>query len=331
MQDDMSVNATPFLELRELTRDFEVKTGGRLGKTAVLRAVDHVSLQVDRGRTLGLVGESGCGKSTLGQMVVGLLPPTHGEVRFQGKPLWAVRGFDQPDVRRKIQMIFQDPSSSLNPRMRVRKIIGEGLDIHSMGTREKRAKRVAELMDMTGILFEHGDRYAHEFSGGQRQRISIARALSLDPELIVCDEPVSALDVSIQAQILNLLVALQKDLGLTYIFISHDLAVVRKVSHRIAVMYLGRIVEIADRDDLYENPCHPYTRALLAAVPRPDPDRVVPDIALTGELPSPLDPPTGCVFHTRCPMAMERCSHEIPEDVEIAPGHRVKCFLFETA
>jgi oligopeptide/dipeptide ABC transporter ATP-binding protein len=325
----MQVNATSFLALRELTRDFEVRAGGVLGKAATLRAVDQVCLQVERGQTLGLVGESGCGKSTLGQMVVGLLPPTRGEVVFQGRPLWASAGFDQPDIRRRIQMIFQDPSSSLNPRMRVRKIIGEGLDIHRMGTREERAGRVAELMDMTGILPEHGDRYAHEFSGGQRQRISIARALSLGPELIVCDEPVSALDVSIQAQILNLLVALQRDLGLTYIFISHDLAVVRKVSHRIAVMYMGRIVETAGRDDLYEHPCHPYTRALLAAVPRPDPDRIVPDIALTGELPSPLDPPAGCVFHTRCPMAMDVCSREIPGEVEVGPGHRVKCFLFD--
>ncbi|WP_462324027.1 ABC transporter ATP-binding protein [Desulfoplanes sp.] len=318
-----------FLELRDLTRDFEVRTGGVPARTALLRAVDSVSLRIDRGQTLGLVGESGCGKSTLGQMVVGLLPPTHGDVRFRGKPLWGSGGFDQPDFRRKIQMIFQDPSSSLNPRMRVRKIIGEGLDIHRMGSREKRADRVAELMEMTGILPEHGDRYAHEFSGGQRQRISIARSLSLDPELIVCDEPVSALDVSIQAQILNLLAALQKDLGLTYIFISHDLAVVRKVSHRIAVMYLGRIVEIADRGDLYENPCHPYTKALLAAVPRPDPSRTVPDNGLRGEIPSPLAPPTGCVFHPRCPLAMDVCSREIPEEIEVAPGHRVGCFLFD--
>ena len=318
-----------FLELRDLTRDFEVRTGGVPARTALLRAVDHVSLSVDRGRTLGLVGESGCGKSTLGQMVVGLLPPTQGDVRFRGKPLWGSGGFDQPDVRRKIQMIFQDPSSSLNPRMRVRKIIGEGLDIHRMGSRDKRAKRVAQLMDMTGILPEHGDRYAHEFSGGQRQRISIARALGLDPELIVCDEPVSALDVSIQAQILNLLVALQKDLGLTYIFISHDLAVVRKVSHRIAVMYLGRIVEVADRNELYEKPCHPYTKALLAAVPRPDPSRTVSDNGLQGEIPSPLDPPKGCVFHPRCPMAMDVCAREIPGEIEVGPGHGVRCFLFD--
>ncbi|WP_069857413.1 ABC transporter ATP-binding protein [Desulfoplanes formicivorans] len=322
--------SVPFLELKNLTRDFEVRTSRLPARTTLLRAVDHVSLHVDQGQTLGLVGESGCGKSTLGQMVVGLVPPTRGDVCLQGRPLWDSGSYEEPHVRRKIQMIFQDPSSSLNPRMRVKKIIGEGLDIHRMGSRAQRTARVAALMEMTGILPEHGNRYAHEFSGGQRQRISLARALSLDPQLIVCDEPVSALDVSIQAQILNLLVDLQKNLGLTYIFISHDLAVVRKVSHRVAVMYLGRIVEIADGNDLYENPCHPYTRALLAAVPRPDPRRGVPKIALAGEIPSPLAPPSGCVFHPRCPRAMDICSRNIPGDMEVGPGHHVKCFLFKT-
>ncbi len=317
----------PFLALENLTRDFEVRAGGMLSGSSRLRAVDCVSLPVQCGQTLGLVGESGCGKSTLGQMVAGLLPPTQGEVFLQGQPLWASQGFRQPEVRRAIQMIFQDPSSSLNPRMRIGKIIGEGLDIHRMGTRSQRKKRVARLMEMTGILPEHAGRYAHEFSGGQRQRISIARALSLEPKVIVCDEPVSALDVSIQAQILNLLLALQKDLGLTYIFISHDLAVVRKVSHVVAVMYLGRIVEVARGNDLYENPCHPYTKALLAAVPRPDPLRDIPNTFLEGELPSPLAPPAGCIFHPRCPVAMKRCSQTIPPEVEIAPGHQVHCFL----
>ena len=321
--------ATPFLELKDLTKDFEVKTGTLPARTTQLRAVDHISLEIAKGETLGLVGESGCGKSTLGQMVVGLLPPTRGDVRFGGKPLWGTHGFDDPLVRRKIQMIFQDPSSSLNPRMRVKKIIGEGLSIHSMGTRDQRSKRVLELMELTGILPEQGERYAHEFSGGQRQRISIARALSLDPEVIVCDEPVSALDVSIQAQVLNLLVKLQREFGLTYIFISHDLAVVKKVSHRIAVMYLGQIVEIANRDDLYVNPCHPYTKALLAAVPRPDPAVKKSEVALQGEIPSPLSPPSGCVFHPRCPFAMDVCSQKIPEEVDVEKGHRVRCFLFE--
>lgn len=323
--------SVPFLELKDLTRDFVVKTRRLSARTTLLRAVDHVSLRVEQGQTLGLVGESGCGKSTLGQMVVGLVPPTRGDVWLQGTPLWGSGSYGDAHIRRKIQMVFQDPSSSLNPRMRVKKIIGEGLDIHGMGSRAQRAARVASLMEMTGILHEHGDRYAHEFSGGQRQRISIARALSLDPQLLVCDEPVSALDVSIQAQILNLLVDLQKDLGLTYIFISHDLAVVRKISHRIAVMYLGRIVEIADGNDLYENPCHPYTRALLAAVPRPDPQReVAEDMALAGEIPSPLDPPSGCVFHPRCPHAMGICSQKNPGDMMVGPGHAVKCFLFGT-
>ena len=320
--------ASPLLEIRDLTRDFEVKTGTLPARTARLRAVDHVTLDICKGETLGLVGESGCGKSTLGQMVVGLLPPTHGDVRFGGKLLWGTHAFDDPLVRRKIQMIFQDPSSSLNPRMRIKKIIGEGLSIHRMGTRAQRSQRVLELMELTGILPEQGERYAHEFSGGQRQRISIARALSLDPEVIICDEPVSALDVSIQAQILNLLVKLQGELGLTYLFISHDLAVVKKVSHHIAVMYLGRIVEIADRDHLYANPCHPYTKALLAAVPRPDPAGIRHDVVLQGEIPSPLSPPSGCVFHPRCPMCMDVCSQEIPEEIEVEKGHRVRCFLF---
>ncbi len=315
----------PFLAVKDLTRDFAIKAQGRLSGWTRLRAVDHVSLQVERGQTLGLVGESGCGKSTLGQMVAGLLPPTRGEVYLQGRPLWGSQGFRQPDIRRAIQMVFQDPSSSLNPRMRIGRIIGEGLAIHRMGTRSQKKKRVAQLMEMTGILPQHAGRYPHEFSGGQRQRISIARALSLEPEIIVCDEPVSALDVSIQAQIVNLLLALQQELGLTYIFISHDLAVVRKICHCTAVMYLGGIVEVAYGNDLYENPCHPYTKALLAAVPRPDPLRTVPDHVLEGELPSPLAPPSGCVFHPRCPVAEDECSRTIPSEVEVEPGHRVRC------
>ena len=328
-QEMLMNGSAPFLELKALTRDFEVKTSSFPSRTSRLRAVDGVNLTIGRGETLGLVGESGCGKSTLGQMVVGLLPPTRGDVVFRGAPLWAGHGFKDPTVRRAIQMIFQDPSSSLNPRMRVQNIIGEGLNIHNLGSREERRQRVRELMELTGILPDQGARYPHEFSGGQRQRISIARALSLNPEVIVCDEPVSALDVSIQAQVLNLLVRLQQGFGLGYIFISHDLAVVRTVSHRVAVMYLGRIVELARRDDLYTNPCHPYTRALLAAVPRPDPGGNRHGIALEGEIPGPFHPPSGCAFHSRCPVRMDRCSREIPPEITVEKGHRVRCFLYE--
>jgi oligopeptide transport system ATP-binding protein len=296
-------------------------------KIAENKAVDGISFDVRRGETMGLVGESGCGKSTTGRAILQLYRPTAGEIMFDGKDLNKLRGNDLRLMRRKMQMIFQDPYASLNPRMSVRDIVGEPLVIHKMGTNQERRERVLELMRIVGLNPYYASRFPHEFSGGQRQRIGIARALAVSPDFIVCDEPVSALDVSIQAQIINLLEELQEQFGLTYLFIAHDLAVVRHISDRVTVMYLGKLMELATSTEIYDNPLHPYTKALLSAVPIPDPalERKRERIILTGDVPSSLRPPRGCVFHTRCPIAIDDCRQIIPEWREAEPGHWVAC------
>ncbi len=320
----------PLLEVRHLVKHFPVG-GGFLGRGAgLVRAVDDVSFTIRRGETLGLVGESGCGKTTTGRAILQLERATSGQVLFEGRDLTTLDEVELRDERRRMQVIFQDPYGSLNPRMTVGQMLAEPLAVHGI-VRESagRAARVRELLERVGLLPQHAFRYPHELSGGQRQRVGIARALAMEPTLIVCDEPVSALDVSIQAQIINLLEDLQRELGLTYLFIAHDLAVVRHISDWIVVMYLGKIVEIADRRALYEDPQHPYTKALLAAVPIPDPELEArrERVVLGGEVPSPLNPPTGCVFHPRCPIAVDRCPREVPELREIQPGHRAACIL----
>jgi oligopeptide transport system ATP-binding protein len=297
-------------------------------KIADVKAVDGISFQVKRGETLGLVGESGCGKSTTGRALLQLYRPTAGTVNFGGTELTKLTGGDLRRMRRKMQMIFQDPYASLNPRMSVGSIIGEPLQIHGLakGTRARK-ERIQDLMRVVGLNPYYANRYPHEFSGGQRQRIGIARALAVEPDFIVADEPVSALDVSIQAQIINLMEDLQQQFGLTYLFIAHDLSVVRHISDRVGVMYLGKMMELADRNELYENPLHPYTKALLSAVPVPDPavERTRERIILTGDVPSPLRPPPGCVFNTRCPIAIEECRQAIPEFRDVGGGHMVAC------
>jgi oligopeptide transport system ATP-binding protein len=322
--------SVPLLEVRDLVMHFPVG-GGMFSKPAgAVKAVDGVSFSVHKGETLGLVGESGCGKTTTGRCILQLERATSGRIVFEGIDLMTLDAAALRAVRRRIQVIFQDPYSSLNPRMTVEQIIAEPLKVHGLVAHKgDRELRVRELLGQVGLLPQHGRRYPHQLSGGQRQRVGIARALAMQPSLIVCDEPVSALDVSIQAQIINLLEELQAELGLTYLFIAHDLSVVRHISDRVAVMYLGKLVELADRNALYEDPLHPYTRALLSAVPIPDPkieakrERTV----LRGEVPSPLNPPSGCVFHPRCPIAVDRCSAEIPPLREIRPGHWAACHL----
>jgi len=296
-------------------------------KVADVKAVDGVSFSIRRGETLGLVGESGCGKSTVGRAILQLYRPTAGEVLFGGSNLTRLKGGELRAFRRKMQMIFQDPYASLNPRMSVGSIIGEPLIIHSLAKGKRRRERVRELMQTVGLNPYYASRYPHEFSGGQRQRIGIARALAVEPDFIVCDEPISALDVSIQAQIINLLGELQEKLGLTYLFIAHDLSVVRHISDRVAVMYLGRLMELSDRVEMYENALHPYTKALLSAVPIPDPvvEATRERIILTGDVPSPLYPPSGCVFHTRCPIMIDECRERVPEWREVSRGHWVAC------
>jgi oligopeptide transport system ATP-binding protein len=318
------------LEVRDLIKHFPVGGGLLGGPRALVRAVDGVSFAIRRGETLGLVGESGCGKTTTGRAILQLDPPTSGQVLFEGRDLTTLDEAGLRDMRRRMQVIFQDPYSSLNPRMTVGQIIAEPLAVHGIvRPTAARASRVRELLGRVGLLPQHASRYPHELSGGQRQRVGIARALAMEPSLIVCDEPVSALDVSIQAQIINLLEDLQRDLGLTYLFIAHDLAVVRHISDRIAVMYLGKIVELADRRALYEDPQHPYTKALLAAVPIPDPDLEAQRerVVLGGEVPSPLHPPSGCVFHPRCPIAIDRCRDVVPDLREVRAAHRAACIL----
>jgi len=321
-------DAEILIDVKDVKIYFSVTAGFLIQrKIAENKAVDGISFHVNKGETLGLVGESGCGKSTTGRAILQLYRPTSGEILFDGKDLVKLRGNDLRLMRRKMQMIFQDPYASLNPRMSVRDIIGEPLVIHKMGTANERRDRVLELMRIVGLNPYYATRFPHEFSGGQRQRIGIARALAVSPDFIVADEPVSALDVSIQAQIINLLEELQEQFGLTYLFIAHDLAVVRHISDRVAVMYLGKLMEQANSRDIYENPLHPYTKALLSAVPIPDPalERKRERIILTGDVPSSLRPPRGCVFHTRCPIAIEECRVEIPTWREAEPGHWVAC------
>lgn len=310
------------LEVNNLTKFFNVGGGSQL------KAVNDISFSLKQGETLGLVGESGCGKSTAGRTILRLYEPTNGEVKFEGTNIYDLSGSKMKALRRNMQMIFQDPYASLNPRMTVTDIIGEALDVHQLtSSRGERKKRVEELLDLVGLNPDHATRYPHEFSGGQRQRIGIARALAVDPKFIVCDEPISALDVSIQAQIVNLLIKLQKQFGLTYLFIAHDLAMVKHISDRVAVMYLGKMVELATSEELYANPLHPYTRALMSAIPIPDPEVEAnrERIVLKGDIPSPINPPSGCPFRTRCPMATEKCAKEEPKFVEMKPGHWSAC------
>ena len=312
------------VEVKDLKQYFPIKTG--FGKTIPLKAVDGVSFAIRPGETLGLVGESGCGKTTVGRSLLQLYKPTSGDVLFKGEK---VTDKNIKSLRKEMQMVFQDPYSSLNPRMTVEDIIGEPLDVHKLySTKAERREKILELMDLVGLNAEHATRYAHEFSGGQRQRIGIARALAVNPSFIVCDEPVSALDVSIQAQVINMFEDLQEKLGVAYLFIAHDLLVVHHISDRIAVMYLGKIVEIADADELNDNPLHPYTESLLSAIPMPDPNMAKERkrIILEGDVPSPMNLPSGCAFRTRCRYATEQCAKECPSLTDRGNGHMVSCF-----
>ena len=319
----MNENKT-LVEVKHLKEYFNINTG--LFTSKPLKAVDDVSFAIRKGETLGLVGESGCGKTTVGRTLLHLYKPTSGEIWFDGKQI--VTKNDILEYRKKTAMVFQDPYSSLNPRMTVSDIIAEPLDVHKMyANKRDRQERVLELMAKVGLNSEHANRYAHEFSGGQRQRIGIARALSMSPEFLVCDEPVSALDVSIQAQVINMFDELQEQMGLTYLFIAHDLLVVRHISDRIAVMYLGKMVELADAKEIYDHPLHPYTKSLMSSVPLPDPKKARENkrIVLTGDIPSPLNAPSGCPFRTRCPYATDACAESMPEFKEAASGHYVAC------
>ena len=322
---------TPLLDVRGLYKYFPIHAGLFSRHVADVKAVDGVDFTIDSGETLGLVGESGSGKTTIGRLVLRLLEQTKGEIFFDGRDITKLSTGEFRKLRREMQIIFQDPFASLNPRMTVGDIVGEPLRIHNIARGSAANDRVRELLKLVGLQPYHANRYPHEFSGGQRQRIGIARALAVDPKFIVCDEPVSALDVSIQAQVINLLEDLQSQFGLTYLFIAHDLSVVRHISTRVAVMYVGKIVELADRDELYENPLHPYTQGLLSAIPIPDPavesrrERIV----LTGDIPSPVNPPAGCRFHTRCPVAFERCKVEVPAFSDYGAGHFAACHWVE--
>ncbi|VEF48958.1 oligopeptide/dipeptide ABC transporter ATPase [Bacillus freudenreichii] len=315
-------SSSPLIQVKDLKKYFTV--GDKK-----LKAVDGLNLDIYPGETVGLVGESGCGKSTAGRTIIRLYEPTSGEVLYNGKNIYDNKEREMSKLRRDIQMIFQDPYASLNPRMTVEEIIGEPFTIHHTLGGKKKKERIKELLRLVGLNADHISRFPHEFSGGQRQRIGIARALALDPKFIVCDEPISALDVSIQAQVVNLLKELQRKMGLTYLFIAHDLSMVKYISDRILVMYLGKMVELTDSEELYANPLHPYTKALLSSVPIPDPELKRERIILKGDVPSPIDPPSGCVFRTRCPAAMDVCAEVVPEWQEVKPGHFTACHLYQ--
>ena len=325
----MSMNNDNLLVVENLKKHFPIKGGIIQREVARVHAVDGVSFTIKKGETLGLVGESGCGKSTTGRVILRLLEPTDGEVYFEDKNVFDLDKREVRSLRRDMQIIFQDPYGSLNPRMTVGDIVGEGLTIHNLASGAEKEGQVKELLDVVGLQPYHMRRYPHEFSGGQRQRIGIARALAVHPKFIVCDEPVSALDVSIQAQVINLLEDLQREFSLTYLFIAHNLNVVEHVSDRVAVMYLGKIVEIADRAAIYRSPKHPYTQALLSAVPIPDPEAVKDRVILQGDVPSPINPPSGCHFHPRCPQRMDICDKEEPPLTDLGEGHMGACFLYE--
>ena len=322
-------NNDVLLQVEDLMMHFPIYRGVFQRQVGAVRAVDGVSFDVKRGETLGLVGESGCGKSTTGRTILQLYKPTAGNVHFEGKDLVRLKGEEMRSMRRKMQMIFQDPYASLNPRMTVGQLVGEPLQVHNVATGAEINDRVAHLLELVNLNPAFSTRYPHEFSGGQRQRIGVARALALQPSFIICDEPISALDVSIQAQVVNLLEELQEQFNLTYLFIAHDLSMVKHISSRVAVMYLGVFVELASRDELYSSPLHPYTQALLSAVPIPDPvaDAKRHRTILEGDVPSPANPPSGCRFRTRCPIAEARCAESRPEFREVKPGHFVACHL----
>lgn len=328
---ESSVRET-LIEVRGLRTYFLGQRTGLFGSRRFVKAVDGLTFDIYRGETLGLVGESGCGKSTTGRSILQLVRPTSGEVLYHGRNLVTLSPARMRRMRRDLQIIFQDPYASLSSRMRVGRVIGDALSIHHLAKGQQKRKRVGELLNIVGLSPAYARRYPHEFSGGQRQRIGIARALAVNPEFIVCDEPISALDVSIRAQVMNLLEDLQRDFGLTYLFIAHDLSVVRQICTRVAVMYLGKFMELAPSDDLYSHPMHPYTQALMSAVPVPDPD--VEDrrqrIILNGDVPTPVNPPSGCVFHTRCPIAVDRCRVEVPAWRELRPNHWVACHFATT-
>jgi peptide/nickel transport system ATP-binding protein/oligopeptide transport system ATP-binding protein len=317
------------LEVKDLVKYFPVRSGLLQRVTAQVKAVDKVSFFVRKGETLGMVGESGCGKTTIGRTILRLVEPTAGEVRFAGQDLLKLNASQLKPIRRDMQIIFQDPYASLNPRMPIGESVMEGLNIHNIGKPKERWEVAINMLKKVGLEEYHARRYPHEFSGGQRQRIGIARALALNPKFIVCDEPVSALDVSIQSQVLNILKDLQSEFGLTYLFIAHNLSVVEHISDRVAVMYLGKMVELTTREDLYREPLHPYTKALLSAIPKPHPGIKRDRTILKGDVPSPLNPPSGCRFHTRCPIAVEKCSQQEPEFKEIRKEHWVACWLAE--
>ena len=319
---------SPLIETRNLSKSFAIG-GGFLARKKVVRAVEDVSLQIQRGETFGLVGESGCGKSTIGRTLLRLYEPTSGQIFFEGSDITKA---NMRPYRKKMQIVFQDPYASLDPRMTVGDIVGEPLDIyHAYESKAERREKILELLNLVGLNSEHMNRYPHEFSGGQRQRVSIARSMALRPDFMVCDEPISALDVSIQAQVINMLMELQQKLNMTYLFIAHDLNVVRHISRRVGVMYLGSLVEVCDANELYKNPLHPYTQALLSAIPIPDPNvsRSRHRVVLEGEVPSPMNPPNGCKFHTRCPYARDICREARPETIEVGQGHTCACHKVE--